>query len=221
VELVDGSGAVKADFHFDAFGGSTAEGPAAAACPIGFAGMLRDPTTGLYFDHARVYSPWEERFLSEDPSGEQGGLNPYDYCGDDPVNRLDPTGLSWIPNWVKTAVNKVGNAVATAAPYVQAGVADTGDFLGEAVVGLAEANFVPATIPAKSPLRPSAPNTLPGSLGRNNRPRPRVVQGIGEIGLGGGTDAVGFVAIPLTLGGSLVLEIPGSVVVVHGAGRWG
>jgi len=33
------------------------------------------------------------RFISEDPIGFAGGLNPYLYCDNDPVNLSDPTGL--------------------------------------------------------------------------------------------------------------------------------
>lgn len=41
------------------------------------------------------YDPRMGRWLSRDPLGEQGGFNLYAYCGNDPVNRHDPLGLSW------------------------------------------------------------------------------------------------------------------------------
>jgi RHS repeat-associated protein len=92
VQLLDTNGNVVADFHYDAWGVRTAAGPAAGACPFGFAGMLMGPTTGLYYDNARWYSAPQGRFLTPDPSGAAGGLNLEAYCGNDPVNRVDPTG---------------------------------------------------------------------------------------------------------------------------------
>ncbi|HEX4138746.1 MAG TPA: RHS repeat-associated core domain-containing protein, partial [Candidatus Methylacidiphilales bacterium] len=67
------------------------------ACPFGFAGMLMDATTGLYYDNARWYSAPQGRFLTPDPSGAAGGLNLEAYCGNDPVNLNDLTGLGGSP----------------------------------------------------------------------------------------------------------------------------
>jgi uncharacterized protein RhaS with RHS repeats len=47
----------------------------------------------LYYMRNRWYEPRTGRFLSEDPIGLAGGINPYVYAGDDPVNRWDPRGL--------------------------------------------------------------------------------------------------------------------------------
>lgn len=41
----------------------------------------------------RWYEPWAGRFLSEDPIGIVGGINPYLLAENDPVNRNDPLGL--------------------------------------------------------------------------------------------------------------------------------
>ena len=43
---------------------------------------------------ARWYEPQSGRFLSEDPIGLAGGINPYVYAGNDPVNATDPGGLN-------------------------------------------------------------------------------------------------------------------------------
>jgi hypothetical protein len=43
------------------------------------------------------YCPRLGRWMSRDPIGEEGGLNLYAYCGNDPVNRHDPLGLDWNP----------------------------------------------------------------------------------------------------------------------------
>ena len=52
------------------------------------------PPTGLYFDRARYYDPQLGRFISQDPMGTAGsGNNLYAYCGDNPTDGVDPTGL--------------------------------------------------------------------------------------------------------------------------------
>ena len=55
----------------------------------------RDHTleTGLYYYRARYYDPTLAHFVSEDPIGLSGGINPYASAGNDPVNATDPWGL--------------------------------------------------------------------------------------------------------------------------------
>ncbi len=49
---------------------------------------------GLYHAGARFYLPQHGRWLQPDPIGQAGGLNLYTYCGNDPVNGADPSGLA-------------------------------------------------------------------------------------------------------------------------------
>ncbi|KAF4443777.1 rhs repeat-associated core domain [Fusarium acutatum] len=58
-----------------------------------FAGYERDKETGLYYCNARYYAPWLGRWMTPDPLGTKDGLNLYCYCGNDPVNYVDPTGM--------------------------------------------------------------------------------------------------------------------------------
>ncbi|MFJ3505381.1 RHS repeat-associated core domain-containing protein [Streptomyces sp. NPDC090135] len=61
--------------------------------PYRFAGGYQDPT-GLYHYGARYYDANIGRFTQPDPSGQE--KNPYLYAEGDPVNRIDPSGLSWV-----------------------------------------------------------------------------------------------------------------------------
>jgi len=80
----------------------------------GFAGEVREPRTDLYSLGSRLYSPRLRRFLSADPLSPfgDGGLNRYAYCGGDPVNRIDPTGNSWL-DWLGAALGLVGAVLGT------------------------------------------------------------------------------------------------------------
>src|SRR4051794_8117453 len=68
----------------------------AALHPLGFAGGIADPDTGLVKFGYRDYDPVSGRWLEPDPMGHAGGSpNLYLYAGGDPVNSTDPTGLSY------------------------------------------------------------------------------------------------------------------------------
>ncbi|CAM3923707.1 hypothetical protein CCOS865_04264 [Pseudomonas reidholzensis] len=81
--------------NYTAFGFSPRS---AVGCPLlGFTGQLHDRATNLYIlgNGRRAYSPILMRFHSPDrlsPFGK-GGINTYAYCGGDPINFSDPSGL--------------------------------------------------------------------------------------------------------------------------------
>ncbi len=58
-----------------------------------FQGQYYDAETGLHYNGQRYYDPKTGRYLTPDPIGLAGGVNPYVYVGDDPVNSVDPEGL--------------------------------------------------------------------------------------------------------------------------------
>jgi RHS repeat-associated protein len=61
---------------------------------FGYTGQMWLPEVGLWSYKARMYSPTLGRFMQADPSGFDGGINLYGYTGNDPVNSVDPIGLS-------------------------------------------------------------------------------------------------------------------------------
>lgn len=50
-------------------------------------------STSLYYVRAQWYDPLTKRFMSPDPIGLAGGVNPYLFAGGDPMNAKDPSGL--------------------------------------------------------------------------------------------------------------------------------
>ena len=108
----------------------------------GFVGEVAEADSGHYFLGDRIYAPSLRRFLSCDtvsPFGA-GGLNRYAYCAGDPLNRVDPTGNSWLPV-LFSALGFIG---------ALAGAIATGGALSGAVAaaggGLAAAVSTPTTV---------------------------------------------------------------------------
>ncbi len=59
--------------------------------PFGYCGEYFDEETGFVYLRGRYYDPDTERFITEDPMKDGG--NWYAYCGNDPVNKIDPSGF--------------------------------------------------------------------------------------------------------------------------------
>ncbi|MBQ7590641.1 MAG: RHS repeat-associated core domain-containing protein [Verrucomicrobia bacterium] len=74
-----------------------------------FQGREYDYDTALYYFRNRWYEPETGRWLSPDPIGISGGLNLYAFCGNDPVNFVDPMGLAIVKNRTGRPVIVSGN----------------------------------------------------------------------------------------------------------------
>lgn len=88
------TGAIAQRMDFDEWGNVTLD-TAPGFQPFGFAGGLLDLDTGLTRFGARDYDPLVGRWTAKDPIGMSGGLNLFAYCANDPVNLIDPSGLSF------------------------------------------------------------------------------------------------------------------------------
>ena len=92
--LTGESGAPTTEYTYGPFGATTATG-ATSTNPYQYTGREND-NNGLQYNRARYYTPSIGRFVTQDPLGMAGsGINLYQYVGDNPINFVDPRGLSF------------------------------------------------------------------------------------------------------------------------------
>ena len=94
VQTLEADGDIITTQLYDAYGAPVSGGNPA---PYGYGGQYgyyTDPETGLLLLTHRYYDPAEGRFLTRDPIGYAGGVNLYAYVESNPVNWVDPVGLS-------------------------------------------------------------------------------------------------------------------------------
>ena len=80
---------------YDSFGNLVSQTNAAVDFLFGFTGLPTDPATGDVVALNRIYDPATGTWMSKDPTGvEAGDANAYRYCGNEPANGTDPSGLA-------------------------------------------------------------------------------------------------------------------------------
>jgi RHS repeat-associated protein len=93
--LINSSGQVQARYTYDPFGNLIDKrGPLADANLYRFSSKEHLPSAGLYYYGFRFYEPNLQRWLNKDPIGLAGGLNLYQFVGNNPISLLDPFGLA-------------------------------------------------------------------------------------------------------------------------------
>ncbi|MBE0418293.1 MAG: hypothetical protein IBX63_11055, partial [Coriobacteriia bacterium] len=105
VQVLDAATAPVATYGYDAWGNPVAARTTVSAtasdaakrfaelAPLRYAGYCYDSGTGLYYLSQRYYDPATYQFISKDPVKADGEESAYQYCGGDPVGKVDPTGM--------------------------------------------------------------------------------------------------------------------------------
>ena len=121
VAILNSSGVQVVGYTYDAWGRPLSTTGSMSSTlglynPLRYRGYVYDRETGLYYLQSRYYNPTWGRFISADSqmsTGDFSGLNLFAYCGNNPVNRVDPAGEAWW-HWAVAA----GIVVAAAAAVV-------------------------------------------------------------------------------------------------------
>lgn len=88
--LTNATGGVVSQISYDSYGNANTS---SSLTRYTYTGREFDSDTGLYYYRARWYDAKVGRFISEDPIGFGGGVNQFGYVGNNPQNRVDPSGL--------------------------------------------------------------------------------------------------------------------------------
>ena len=125
IRIYDGTGAVVANYNYDAWGSvisvTDANGAAitdsthiANVNPLRYRGYYYDSETGFYYVSSRYYDPEVGRWINADNviagvGGDLKGYNLFAYCFNNPVNMDDQAG-NW-PKWIKNTVKWVAKNI--------------------------------------------------------------------------------------------------------------
>ena len=147
-------------YEYDEYGNTTDGGEESFINEVTFTGSVRDLGSGLQYMNARYYDPATGRFVSQDTyTGTPYApwtQHLYSYCGNNPVNMVDPTGHMPIKpiavcdggttrvvpepsgseenvSWWNKAVNWVSNAASDAWEWVKNAAIDVGDFVVDTI----------------------------------------------------------------------------------------
>ena len=91
VETIDNSTGIRGNYTYEAFGNKVTS-PTDDTNPFQYCGEYMDDESFLIYLRNRYYDPEIGAFISEDPIYD--GYNWYTYCENNPVNFVDPMGLS-------------------------------------------------------------------------------------------------------------------------------
>ena len=116
VNIVNANGTPCAKYGYDAWGNclSFYNSIVGQLNPLRYRGYVYDAETSLYYLQSRYYDPYTGRFLNADAFASTGqgltGNNMFAYCGNNPVNRCDPTGAFFI-ELLEKVFGKINEAV--------------------------------------------------------------------------------------------------------------
>src|SRR5207253_1320619 len=91
--VVNSSNTIENEYRYTPFGVTMAGTSETVTNRLHYMSREWDSESGLYYVRGRYYDPDIQRFVSEDPVGLAGGINPYAFVGNNPVQNVDPNGL--------------------------------------------------------------------------------------------------------------------------------
>lgn len=104
LRLYDESGDIVWQAHYTVFGQTDKLEETKVKQPLRLQGQYFDEESGLHYNRYRYYDPATGMFISQDPIGLVGGINPYQFA---------PNTLLWFDPWglAKTTTDSKGNVV--------------------------------------------------------------------------------------------------------------
>ena len=110
--LIDSNSQGVIGYTYDDYGKTEASGNVGFYNEICYTGGIYDKSTRLYYLNARYYNPEDGRFLTQDTARgdkkEPTSLMLYQYCENNPINYMDPSGHWKIWNNIKNFASGVG-----------------------------------------------------------------------------------------------------------------
>jgi RHS repeat-associated protein len=98
--LVDGNCTILESYYYDAYGNMLDRSTAEPTSKLLYRGQWWDKDIKMYYLQSRYYDPATGLFnrMDEHPGNkeEPQSLHKYVYCQDDPINKIDPTGMSGV-----------------------------------------------------------------------------------------------------------------------------
>ena len=129
IGIINASGSLVVSYVYDSWGKLVSTTGTLATTigvinPYRYRGYRYDVETGLYYLQSRYYDPVTSRYINADgqlnPQEGMTGYNLFQYCGNNPVNRADPTGRAFM--FLTAAIGAaVGAVVGGVVGYVKTG----------------------------------------------------------------------------------------------------
>ncbi len=129
IRAVDTFGELVWEAEYDAFGKAYPRTEKINQ-PWRLQGQYFDKESELHYNVGRYYCPKLKTYLSRDPQWQEVEASNYNYANNDPYNKADSLGCSWINTSMLT---KVGNAVANTATKVKDYAVATAKKVGNAI----------------------------------------------------------------------------------------